>query len=71
MSRMRQWQTMEFRDGPREVPDHLAFLLRGMDTYRLTYLEAIQKANDSLFKDWLNGKQGQILRRHFDENRST
>jgi len=68
MSRIRQWQSIEFRDGTREVPDHLAILMRGLETFRLTYREALEQVNGGFLRDWLNGKQDDLLRRHFREN---
>lgn len=60
---------LEFRDGSREVPEHLANLMTGLETYRLTYPEALKLINNSLLSNWLNGKQDDVLRRHFRENR--
>jgi hypothetical protein len=60
---------LEFRDGTRLVPLHLASLMTGMETYRFTYREAIDLANQNHLKQWLNGQQQQILRRHQQENR--
>jgi len=65
----RSLHVLEFRDGSREVPAHLAALMTGMETFRFTYREALGKVNDNLFSSWLNGKQDAILRRHFNENR--
>jgi hypothetical protein len=45
---------VQFRDGPRDLPEHLADLMVGLDTYRLTYDEAIKKMNDRLMSDYLN-----------------
>lgn len=36
---------MVFRDGPREVPEHVEAMLRGLEVYRMTYQEAIAAAN--------------------------
>ena len=36
---------MEFRDGMREVPEHIADLMRSLPTWELTYREASEKAN--------------------------
>lgn len=69
MSRIRQRQTLEFRDGFREVPDHLVYLMNGMETFRLTYREALDQANQRVFSNYLNTQQDKILRRHFEENK--
>ena len=36
---------VEFRDGEKEIPDYLADLMAGIETYRLTLREAIDEAN--------------------------
>lgn len=36
---------LEFRDGEREVPDYLADMMVGIETYKLTVDEAIREAN--------------------------
>lgn len=69
MTRVRQWKPLEFRDGFREVPDHLAALMTGIETFRLTYREALEKANNRQLADYLNKQQDVILRRHFEEKR--
>lgn len=65
----REFHTLEFRDGSREVPAHLAALMTGLETFRFTYREALGLVNQRVFSDWLNGKQDDLLRRHFRENR--
>ncbi len=56
---------VEFRDGSREVPDHLADLMVVFETYKMTYEEARDKANQRLAADLLNKTQQQILNSHF------
>ena len=60
---------LEFRDGKRTVPPYIASLLNGIETYRLTYDEAIQAANKKLESDFLNAQQDKILAAHFKEPR--
>lgn len=56
---------VEFRDGYREVPDHLASMMAVFETYKITYDEAIKKANDQLTRDFLNKSQQSVLNEHF------
>lgn len=56
---------VEFRDGPRNVPDHLASLMITFDTHRMTYDQAVIAANNKLVADQLNQTQVQIIRDHF------
>lgn len=60
---------LEFRDGKREVAEYLVNLMRGIDTVRFTYLEAIREANQKLSRDYLEGKRRDILQQHFRDNR--
>lgn len=54
---------IEFRDGIREVPDHLGELMRGLPTYDLTYEEARQKANWKMVADIANKVQQDLARK--------
>lgn len=56
---------VEFRDGKREIPDHLADLMVGMDTYKLTYAQAENEANQKLARDVLWKFQQQTIDAHF------
>lgn len=56
---------LEFRDGLREVPDHLADMMRGLDTYKMTYEEAQTLANQSLVRDRLNRAGEKVVADHF------
>lgn len=55
---------LEFRDGVREVPDHLADMMRGLDTYKMTFEEAQTKANQSLVRDRLNRAGEKVVADH-------
>lgn len=57
---------IELRDGFREVPDHLGALMAGLDTYKMTYEEAIAAANKRALTDLINGKQDALIRKHFE-----
>ena len=52
---------LEFRDGPRNVPEYLAPILKRQETYRLTYDEAMKLANRALEADFLNGHADRII----------
>jgi hypothetical protein len=54
---------VEFRTGIREVPEHLAALMHDIETWRLTYEEAIEKANWKMAADVANKAQAEIIRR--------
>jgi hypothetical protein len=60
---------LEFRDGKRVVPDYIAALLAGVETFRLTYEEAIEEANKKSEADFINAQQDRILAAHFRELR--
>lgn len=54
-----------FRDGRRMVPEHLAPLFRRLETYRMTYAEAIAEAHRLIGSDFINAQQDSILAAHF------
>ena len=54
---------IEFRDGIREVPDHLALIMRGLPTYDMTYEEAREKANWKMVADIANKAQADAVRK--------
>lgn len=56
---------LEFRDGKREVPDHLADMMRGLETYRMTFEEAQVAASQSLVRDRLNRIGEKVVADHF------
>jgi hypothetical protein len=45
---------VEFRDGPRLVPEYLAAILSRVETHRYTFDEAIALANRALEADVIN-----------------
>lgn len=61
--------TLEFRDGDKEVPDHVAVLLKAVDTHKLTYDQAIAYSQKSLLKERLNQSQRNLIAEHFREYR--
>lgn len=54
---------VEFRTGIREVPDHLAKLMGGLETWNMTFEEAVQKANWKLANDFANRAQEAHIRK--------
>jgi hypothetical protein len=60
---------VEFRDGFREVPDYLADLMVGMETYRMTVDEAIVAVNKKLERNVLEKAHNDIVKSHFAADR--
>ena len=56
---------LEFRDGPREVLDHLAVHMKGMETFRMTYPEAVEAVNRKLQKDFIDRAADAVVSEHF------
>lgn len=53
---------IEFKDGFREVPDYLANLMGNLETWQMSYEEAVKKANWKLASDYANKAQDEIIR---------
>lgn len=60
---------IEFRDGEQPVADHVAWLLRNVDTSSMTKEEAIRASEQQMLRDQLNTAQRKLISRHFVENR--
>lgn len=62
---------IEFRDGERSVPPHLAsnIALAEMDPIRYTYDEAVRLSNDAVMKNFLRSYQSEVVYKHFRDNR--
>jgi hypothetical protein len=58
-----------FRDGERDVPDYVGMLLIGIDTFRLTYEEALRRMDAEIVGDYLRTQQSRIVTEHFKTNR--
>lgn len=56
---------LEFRDGNREVLDHLAVRMRGMETFRMTYEEALEQVNRKMQADFINKAADSFVDGHF------
>jgi len=61
--------TLEFRDGKRQVAPHVYEMLATVETYRLTYEEAMNVANGNLFSTHVEKKHADIIAKHFKEHR--
>jgi len=58
---------LPFRDGRRTVPPHLVDMMSGMDTVRYTYSEAVDKVNQRMTVDFVNGAYAGVVQKHFTE----
>lgn len=58
---------MAFRDGPREVPDHLYTVLvpYADRMYRITYAEACEFANKLMVDDLVSRHMDRVIADHF------
>lgn len=56
---------VEFRDGKRDVPEHVERLLAGVPTYKLTYAEAQEFINLRLQRDYVENIHSKIVSNHF------
>ena len=61
-------KTVEFRDGERDVPDHLAVLMKGLRTWEMTFEQARQQAHNTMLKRALEGAQRDLIRQHFKDD---
>jgi hypothetical protein len=59
---------LEFRDGKRVVAPHVYEMLKPIETYRLTFEEAMRQANNSVLSGHINKKADAFIARHFKEN---
>lgn len=57
--------TLEFRDGERDVPEHIALLMKGLRTWEMTYEEAVDRANQNQTRQALDAAQRELIRQHF------
>lgn len=60
---------VNFRDGPRDVAEHLAILLRNVETYRLTFREALDSVNFKMENDFVAKAMNKSINDHFRERR--
>lgn len=62
---MGDMRDVEFRDGTRRIPEHLADMMAGLKTHTLTYEEAVEKANWKLASDHVDRALDGIVQSHF------
>ncbi len=60
---------MEFRDGEKDVPDHVAALLLGVDTFQYTHDQAVRLSEQQLLKNRLNEAQKRLVDSHLRRGR--
>ena len=56
---------VQFRDGRRDVAPHLADLMKSLETYKLTYDQAVVEVNRKLMSDHLGQVQQKLISQHF------
>lgn len=56
---------LPFRDGEREVLDHIGMWMTGIDTARLTYEEALIEMNHKQERDFINRAADKVISSHF------
>lgn len=56
---------VEFRDGERDVPDHVADMMRGLRTWEMTYEEAKSKSENRMVSQALEVAQKDLIDAHF------
>lgn len=60
---------LEFREGKRVVPDHLVNELKQLETYRMTYADALKEADKKRAERWLSDLQHKVIYDHISEVR--
>jgi hypothetical protein len=61
---------VEFRDGTKEVPDHLADMMKGLPTHNMTEVEATIAANESLINNRFTDARQKMVVQHFKDLRA-
>jgi hypothetical protein len=64
-------KTVEFRDGEKDVPDHVAVLMQGLRTWEITYDQAMALAHQNQLRQALDATQRSMIRQHFKKNGPT
>lgn len=59
--------TLEFRDGERDIPDHLAAMMKGIRTWEMTFDEAKVRAETQMTRNFIETAQRDLLRKHFND----
>jgi hypothetical protein len=58
---------LSFRDGDRDVADHVAELLKPIETYRVTYDQAMVAANNRLLQNEVDRRMANVVKEHFQQ----
>jgi len=58
---------IEFRDGVRVVPEHLFTELSALETFKMTYDQALKEINRLRQEKWLSDVQHKIVFNHMTE----
>lgn len=61
-------RTLEFRDGEKDVPDHVAVLMRGIRTWEMTYEQARSQAHTNQMRQALDVAQRDLVRQHMKKH---
>ncbi len=64
-----QDRMLEFRDGWRDVPDHLRPELEQIETWTMTYDQAVREIDTRRMNKYLSDVQSDIVAKHFSEQR--
>ena len=56
---------VEFRTGEEEIADHLAEMMVGLDTFKMTYEEAIEAMNERMLQRHVQRQYDAIITGHF------
>lgn len=56
---------VEFRDGKRLIPAHLADMMVDLKTHTMTFDEAVEKANWRLAQDHISAAYDRTIQSHF------
>lgn len=62
---------IEFRDGERAVPPHVAsnIAIAEIDPVRYTYEEAVRLSDNAILRSYVNGFARDTIYKHFRDNR--
>ena len=60
---------LEFRDGMRSVPEHLVDELKQLETYKMTYRQALAEADANRQRRWLGDVQHKVIFDHMSSAR--
>jgi len=59
---------VEFRDGKKNIADHLAEMMRGLPTHTMTLDEATRAANNTLVSAKFSEARQRLITQHFKDH---